>query len=600
MKTLITGFFVLIFSVNVSFSQTGWVQQNSGTSNQLIDVCFISESTGWICGWYGTILKTTNSGVTWIPTYYSTPSGFQRIIFNSVSDGWIIGQKGIILHTTNGGDTWNEISSGTLNLLLGIYFISPLNAWIVGAGGVVLKTVDGGNSWQSVNLNTYTDFTNVHFLNSQTGIISGNNGLIYRTTNSGQNWNQIPPFTANNLTRTFFVDQNTGWISSHNGGIFKTTNAGLNWLSQNSSTLTWLLCSHFISQNTGWMVGDTGVIIRTNNGGQNWARQVSGVTSRLQAVTFVNSNTGFAVGYNGIILKTSTGGVTSPAVPVLVSPVNNAINISLTPVLIWNSAPAAETYTVQVSTVGNFSIITDSATITATQRDVPSGKLQPNTSYFWRVRSNNSYGSSGWSYIWVFTTMGSLPPPVLLSPSNGTLVFTYTPALDWEDVSGATNYLVQISPSPAFSTITDSATVTASNYTIPYGKLNNSTLYNWRVCGKNSSGNGMWSSIWHFTVNVTGISQNTGVTPEKFELYQNYPNPFNPVTNIKFDIPSLSDIRLTVSELTGREITVLAHGKFSPGQYKAEWDASNFASGIYFVRITSDKFTSVKKIILLK
>lgn len=600
MKIIITGLLILFLLTNVSYPQAGWVQQSSGTSNQLIDVFFISESTGWICGWYGTILKTTNSGVSWVPYYYSTPLGFQRIIFNSVSDGWIIGQKGLILHTTNGGDSWSEVSSGTLNLLLGIHFISPLTGWIVGAGGTVLKTVDGGNTWQSMNIGTYTDFTNVHFLNSQTGFISGNSGLMYRTTNGGQNWVQIPAFTGNNLTRTFFVSQSTGWISSFNGGIFKTTNAGLNWLQQNSSTSTWLLCSHFISQNTGWMVGDTGVIIKTTNGGQNWNRQVSGVNTRLQAVAFINQNTGYAVGFNGVLLKTSTGGVSPAAIPVLVSPVNNSTNIPLTPVLIWNSASGAESYQVQVSTVYNFSAIVDSATVTATQRIIPEGKLQPNTSYFWRVRAYNSFGYSDWSFIWLFTTMGTLPPPVLLSPSNGTLVYTYTPALDWENVTGATNYLVQISASPAFNTITDSATVTSSLYTIPYGKLNNSTLYNWRVCARSNLGNGMWSSIWHFTVNVTNITQITNIIPGKFELYQNFPNPFNSSTKIKFDIPESADVKITLFDLTGREIRIFAYGKISPGRYETAWDASEYPSGIYFVRMTSGNFSSIKKIILLR
>lgn len=600
MKNIIFSFLILLFAINISYSQQGWIQQNSGTSNQLIDIFFISESTGWICGWYGTILKTTNSGADWLPYYYSSPLGFQRIIFNSVNDGWIIGQKGLILHSTNGGETWSERNSGTLNLLMGIHFISPLTGWIVGAIGTVLKTVDGGNTWQSINIGATVDLTNVHFLNSQTGLISGNSGKVYKTTNGGQNWFQITAFTGNNLTRTFFTDQSTGWITSHNGGVFKTTDAGSNWYQQISSTSAWLLCSHFISQSTGWIVGDTGVIIKTINGGQNWNRQASGVSTRLQAVAFINQFTGYAVGYNGVLLKTTTGGTSPAAVPVLISPDNNSVNISLTPTLLWNSSAGAEYYHVQVSTTGNFLTITDSASVTATQRTIPSGKLLPNTPYYWRVRAHNSYGHSNWSGAWIFTTMAVLPPPVLISPANGTLVFTYTPTLDWESVTGAANYLVQVSTSPEFNIITDSATITASQYTIPYGKLSNSSVYNWRVRAMNSSGNGMWSSMWHFTLNITGISSNQGIVPEVFALYQNYPNPFNPETKITFDVPELADVNISVYDLTGREVRFLANGKFSPGQYETVWNASGLSSGIYFIRMTSDNFTSVKKLILLR
>jgi hypothetical protein len=99
---------------------------------------------------------------------------------------------------------------------------------------------------------------------------------------------------------------------------------------------------------------------------------------------------------------------------------------------------------------------------------------------------------------------------------------------------------------------------------------------------------------------VIGISQGSGIIPKSFALYQNYPNPFNPVTQIKFDIPKVSHVKLTVFDILGREVAVLVNGEMKPGTYNAEWNASIFASGIYFYEIKADEHRQVKKMILVK
>jgi hypothetical protein len=88
--------------------------------------------------------------------------------------------------------------------------------------------------------------------------------------------------------------------------------------------------------------------------------------------------------------------------------------------------------------------------------------------------------------------------------------------------------------------------------------------------------------------------------PEKFSLSQNYPNPFNPVTKIKYTVPKNSFVTLKVFDIIGREIRTLVNEEKSPGEYIIDFDASNLPSGVYFYKIFSDKFSDVKRMILVK
>lgn len=93
--------------------------------------------------------------------------------------------------------------------------------------------------------------------------------------------------------------------------------------------------------------------------------------------------------------------------------------------------------------------------------------------------------------------------------------------------------------------------------------------------------------------------------PEDFYLTQNYPNPFNSQTNIEYTIPILSRIRLEIFDLLGQKVKTLLNEEKSPGNYMVNWNGKNdlnnpVNSGIYFLKLTSEKFSSTKKMILLK
>ncbi len=99
---------------------------------------------------------------------------------------------------------------------------------------------------------------------------------------------------------------------------------------------------------------------------------------------------------------------------------------------------------------------------------------------------------------------------------------------------------------------------------------------------------------------AVGIEQIGTQTPEKFSLEQNYPNPFNPVTRIQFNVPANGYVNLTVFDILGREVSVLVSENLKAGSYAYTFDASGLVSGVYFYKITTGDFTSVKKMMLVK
>ena len=107
------------------------------------------------------------------------------------------------------------------------------------------------------------------------------------------------------------------------------------------------------------------------------------------------------------------------------------------------------------------------------------------------------------------------------------------------------------------------------------------------------------------TVNIfgdkaTAIDVPRGTIPQTFQLSQNYPNPFNPTTSIRYMVSSITNVKLTVYDILGREIQTLVNEEKPAGTYEAIFNASNLSSGVYFYRLEADGFVQTKKMNLLK
>ncbi len=102
-----------------------------------------------------------------------------------------------------------------------------------------------------------------------------------------------------------------------------------------------------------------------------------------------------------------------------------------------------------------------------------------------------------------------------------------------------------------------------------------------------------------------GSSNANPVLPAEFSLEQNYPNPFNPVTNFSFHIPDVGtqravSVQIKIYNTLGKEVATIVNQEMNPGVYTIQWDASSIPSGVYYYRMSSGKFSDMKKLLLMK
>jgi len=104
---------------------------------------------------------------------------------------------------------------------------------------------------------------------------------------------------------------------------------------------------------------------------------------------------------------------------------------------------------------------------------------------------------------------------------------------------------------------------------------------------------------------ITSISQHTSI--KSFRLNQNFPNPFNPLTQITYTIPNKNEfgpksskVLLEIFNIVGERIITLVNSEQKPGDYKIEFNGSNWASGVYIYRLVNGNESETKKMLLLK
>ncbi len=101
-------------------------------------------------------------------------------------------------------------------------------------------------------------------------------------------------------------------------------------------------------------------------------------------------------------------------------------------------------------------------------------------------------------------------------------------------------------------------------------------------------------------IGPTDVKLSAASLPTELKLMQNYPNPFNPSTRIQYSLPSAQFVTLKVFDLLGREVATLVQQEEGAGVHEANFNASAFASGVYFYKLAAGDVSSTRKMFLLR
>ena len=272
-------------------------------------------STAVAGGWDGTVLRTTDAGLTW--SVVSEASGSQQLVTSIAMRG----QNGIAIadydtrFTSDGGQHW---WSGPQDFFPaeGAAYAPDGTLVKVGVAGIRLSA-DDGMTWRDATVDAgFSSLRQVAFNANGVGVAigvglglssSGNTGAIVRSSDGGATWTTVLTTNAP-VSGVAFVSGNVVVCVDWQGTFWRSTDAGLTWAAQSSGLNRALFAVAFSSASLGVAYSSDGEALRTVDGGVTWT--VAGPVMSMQTITPLDATTFLAGGDSGTPMRSVDGGLT--------------------------------------------------------------------------------------------------------------------------------------------------------------------------------------------------------------------------------------------------------------------------------------------------
>jgi len=319
------------------------------------------------------------------------------------------------------------------------------------------------------------------------------------------------------------------------------------------------------------VVGESGTVVR--GFGTIWEVLSSPTTQDLWDVYFSGGLDGYAVGNSGTIIKSTDYGETWSLLP---------------------SPTTANLYSVECGEHGTVSIYGEDLTgyksfdggttwiemdfygVLASHQLFESGPPDLYTSFFLDDSTGYAFGEFGVAF--KTTDGGSTWQPGFV-PGFNRINTAYFSSVDSGVVAGD-NGVIRITTDGGLSWFEDSLASSLTTQNINAISVISDSLG--VIVG--DSGTVIFVATDSTLLDVRNGEE---VVPTNFSLEQNYPNPFNPRTTIEFAIRQLSFVNLKIYDILGREVATLVNETKRAGTYEVTWEASDYASGVYYYRLTA-------------
>ncbi len=294
--------------------------------------------------------------------------------------------------------------------------------------------------------------------------------------------------------------------------------------------------------------------------------------------------------------------VPPPPPPVLVYPDDGAqFDDPAQLTLDWEDVTGAASYHVQMDDDVDFidPLLVDQEGIEVSEWTTP----QLGTgNYYWRVRATDGELYGGWSDTRSFTVGSPPEAPILYMPTDGSTIMTAMVTLQWYQIDGVPEYLVEVDDNMDFSSPERSVQVSACSGGMCEWEIYPPLvggLYYWRV--RANLADWPWSETWSFRVRGKNSAITAdGTLPDDVELLPNYPNPFNPTTDISFGLPRAGHVKIEIFNIMGQRHGTLVDTELPAGYHTYTWDGSRAASGVYLCRLVTEDKVLTRRMLLVK
>ena len=310
--------FILFFTLSLPVFSQYWEKINNipvpYNSNYWLDVYFLQSdnSYGWICGFKGMILRTTDGGNTWRGSIVPNVDHLESIHFATAQIGYTSGVKGI-WKTTNGGANWFSIKPSQAADSIhywGTYFYDSNHGVLLGMGcggsrQYFWRTTNGGSTWSLFNGDEFdSGLTDAIVLATGQGY-AVSSGKLWRTSDYGSSWNVIAT-TGSNLWHEEMTYFNQSFLVPYagigcsgnginNGGMRFSTNGGSTWRDVNVRTP--MFGAFVLSPTEAWACGYNRAVYHTTDAGRTWQLKNCGIgQSKLDDIWFLSQNQAWLVG----------------------------------------------------------------------------------------------------------------------------------------------------------------------------------------------------------------------------------------------------------------------------------------------------------------
>lgn len=395
--------------------------------------------------------------------------------------------------------------------------------------------------WFQQTSNTTYPLETIFLIDSNIGYTatSNSNTNIIKTTNGGTNWDPVYIFSnSTDESKLYFINSTTGYCLRGFTQLYKTIDGGYNW-SQISIPNWGYSRLQFINVNTGYIIGER--LSKTINGGNNWVTYDNPI-GNMQWGDFI-----FLDAYTGFALMSTQ------------SPFMFRIGKTTTGGQEWTIAYSDTTLIFSLSKATNNILLAGAR-----------GKILKsiNSGNNWSVIYTGSYSNYYKSIQMIDSNIGY----AISNPFSGGSTYIY------KTTSGGNIWVQQYN---------------TSAFTLQAMHFVNKNI------GVAVGGPGIILRTNTGGV-VTNISKINNEAPNNYSLRQNYPNPFNPITKIQFDVMKSENVKITVINITGKELVILVNGRIQPGTYEVEWNGNKYSSGVYFYRMQAGNYVETRKMILIR